>query len=183
MSSKSDWRSNGGIVLAVGIALLSGAGLVFASSAVDDALAGWLGREITIRSSSIDDQIPVGGKLTFIYDASDSVVRVCTRQVASQRRPWRSDLAIPCSVTLRFTAGTRYCTLEDVKAGNGEVLSTCHRLRTREVALSPSTDQGVELNDLIVFLVKGENGKHDIAILVDSPARVTAGGIVVGSDG
>ena len=113
-----------------------------AEAAVDDALAGWLGREITIESSSIDDQIPVGGKLTFIYDSSDDVVRVCTRQCVAQRSPWRSDFAAPCGVTLTFTRGTRYCTIEDVKAGNGEVLSACHRLRSREVALHPARDKG-----------------------------------------
>jgi hypothetical protein len=168
--------------LAVGAALLLGAGIVVAAGGVDDALAGWLGREITIESSSIDDQIPVGGKLTFIYDSSDDVVRVCTRQVTTQRRPWRSDFASPCSVTLVFSRGTRYCTLEDVKAGNGEVLSQCHRMRSREVALTQATSSGLELHDVIVFLHQAPNNKHVISILVDTPARVTGGGIGVGRD-
>jgi hypothetical protein len=168
--------------LAVGAALLLGAGIVVAAGGVDDALAGWLGREITIESSSIDDQIPVGGKLTFIYDSSDDVVRVCTRQVTTQRRPWRSDFASPCSVTLVFSRGTRYCTLEDVKAGNGEVLSQGHRMRSREVALTQATSSGLELHDVIVFLHQAPNNKHVISILVDTPARVTGGGIGVGRD-
>jgi len=165
---------------AVGAALLMGATLVGAANGVDNALAGWLGREITIKSSTIGDDIPVGGKLTFVYDATEQVVRVCTRQAAAQRKPWRSDLAVPCSVTLTFTPGTRYCTVEDVKAGDGEVLSACHRLRSKEIALQPDTADGVELHDLIVFLVQGANGKPSIAILVDSPSRVTTGGIAVG---
>lgn len=165
---------------AMGAALLLGATLVGAADGVDNAMASWLGREITINSSTIGDDIPVGGKLTFIYDASDQVVRVCTRQSAAQRRPWRSDLAVPCSVTLTFTRGTRYCTVEDVKAGDGEVLSACHRMRSKEIALQPESAQGVELHDLIVFLVQGENGKRTIAILVDSPSRVTANGVAVG---
>jgi hypothetical protein len=167
---------------AVGAALLLGATLVGAANGVDDALSGWLGREITIERSSIGDDIPVGGKLTFIYDATDDVVRVCTRQAATQRRPWRSDLASPCSVTLRFTRGQRYCTVEDVNAGNAEVLSSCHRLRSREVALKPSTTQGTELNDLLIFLVQGEGNKHVISILVDTPSRVTGSGQALGQD-
>lgn len=168
--------------LAVGAALLLGATLVSAANGIDDALAGWIGREITIHTSTIDDQIPVGGKLTFIYDSSENVVRVCTRQVPGQRKPWRSDLALPCSVTLTFTRGTRYCTLEDVKTGNGELLSSCHRMRSKEVALRPATAEGAELNDLLVFLVQGQNGKHVISVLVDTPSRVTTGGAVVGGD-
>jgi len=169
-------------VLAVSAAVLVGATVAVAANDIDDALAGWLGREITIQTSALDDQIPVGGKLTFIYDSTDNVVRVCTRQVAGQRKPWRSDLASPCSVTLTFTRGTRYCTLEDVRAGNGEVLSSCHRMRSKEVALRPATAEGTELNDLLVFLVQGQNGKHVISILVDTPSRVTGSGSIVGGD-
>jgi hypothetical protein len=167
---------------AAGAALLVGA-TVSAAGTVDSALAGWIGREITIEKSTIADDFPIGGKLTFVYDATDDVVRVCTRQSPTQRKPWRSDLAVPCSVTLTFTRGSRYCTLEDVKASNAEVLSGCHRLRTREVALTPQSSQGtVELNDMIVFLVPGDGGKHVISILVDSPARVTTPGEVQGKD-
>jgi hypothetical protein len=175
------WRAEkrGFAVLA---ALLLGATLAYAGKGVDDVLAGWLGTELTIESSTLTDQIPVGGKLTFIYDSVDNVVRVCTRQVATQRKPWRSDLAVPCSVTLTFTRGTRYCTFADVNTGNGETLSTCHRLRSHEVALQPATAKGVELNDMIVFLVQAENGKHAISILVDSPSRVTTEGSAQGKE-
>lgn len=148
---------------------------------VNQIYAGWLGREITIQTSPINDQIPVGGKLTFIYDSGDDVVRICTRNAPGQRGPWRMDLAGGCNVALLFTQGTRYCTLEDVKAGDGEVLSQCHRLRSREVALKPAATKGmVELKDLLVFLLPGAKGKNSIAILVDTPARVTGDGVIVG---
>jgi len=182
MYRKSSWRAakRGFSMLA---AVMLGAAVAAPSTGIDDALAGWLGKEMTIQSSTLADQIPVGGKLTFIYDSSDNVVRVCTRQVAAQRTPWRSDLAVPCGVTLTFTRGTRYCTIDDVKTGNAEVLSSCHRLRSREVALQPSTTKGLELNDMIIFLVEGQNSKHLISILVDSPARVTTSGSAVGGEG
>jgi hypothetical protein len=181
MFSKLSWGARKRAI-AVGAALLSGATLVGAANAIDTALAGWIGREIVINSSTIGDDFPVGGRLTFIYDSSDQVVRVCTRQSPTQRKPWRSDLAVPCGVTLTFTRGLRYCTVEEVKAGDGEVLSACHRMRSKEIALQPETAQGVELHDLIVFLVQGQSGKHSIAILVDSPSRVTAGGVVIGDE-
>ena len=92
------------------------------------------------------------------------------------------DLAGGCNVALLFTRGTRYCSLEDVKAGDGEVLSSCHRLRSREVAMKPSASRGaLELKDMIVFLLPGTGGKNSVAILVDSPARVTGDGVIVGS--
>ncbi len=168
-------------ILALAASLLLGTGFASADDTPAQSLEGWLGREFTIESSTIDDHMPTGGKLTFVFDPSDNVVRVCTRTVATQRGPWRMDFAVPCNVALTFTAGTRYCTLEDVKAGNAEVLSGCHRLRTRDVAMRPSRVKGaVELNDMIVFLVQGEGGKRVISILVDSPARVTDNGIVIG---
>jgi hypothetical protein len=152
-------------------------------AAPDEALSGWLGREYTVESSTLNDHIPVGGKLTFVFDSDDNVVRVCTRTVQSQRGAWRMDFAVPCSVTLTFTRGTRYCTLEDVKAGNAEVLSGCHRLRSRDIAMRPAKVKGaVELNDMIAFLVPGENGKHVMSILVDSPARVTENGHTIVKD-
>jgi len=81
---------------------------------------------------------------------------------------------------MTFTRGTRFCTFEDVKAGNAEVLASCHRLRTRDVAMRPSKVKGAaELNDMIAFLVPQENGKQSMSILVDSPARMTDGGIIV----
>jgi hypothetical protein len=148
---------------------------------VDSAFAAFLGREITISSSSFGDQIPVGGKLTFVYDSGDDVVRICTRTAPGQRGPWRMDLAGGCNVALNFTRGSRFCTLEDVKAGDGEVLSQCHRLRSRDVALKPPTTRGaVELKDMIVFLLTAERGKNSIAILIDTPSRVTEGGVVIG---
>lgn len=151
-------------------------------SAEDPALNGWLGKEITIDSSSFDDHIPVGGKLTLTLDHEDKVVRLCARSVAKQRTPWRMDFAIPCGVSLNFTLGTRYCSVEDVKAGNAEVLSACHRLRSHDVAMHPAaTAKGaVELNDMIIFLVQNPDGTRAIAVLVDSPSRVTTGGIATG---
>lgn len=177
-------QANRRLRTAVPALLLTIASIAFAQSAgPDPALLGWLGREITIDSSTIDDHIPVGGKLTFVLDSKDNVVRVCTRNVPGQRNQWKMDFAQPCNVTLNFTRGQRYCTLEDVKAGNAEVLSACHRLRSRDIAMRPAAAKGaVELNDMIVFLVQGEAGKHVISILVDSPARVTDGGGASGRD-
>lgn len=178
--SKGFARRGRGVALAVGLAFTT---LLAMAGDVDTTYAPWLGREITIVSSPINDQIPVGGKLTFIYDSDDEVVRICTRTAPGQRGPWRMDLAGGCNVALNFTRGTRFCTLEDVKAGDGEVLSSCHRLRTREVALKPSaTTDVVELKDMIVFLLPAQRGnRHSIAILVDSPSRVTGDGYVVGN--
>jgi hypothetical protein len=168
-----------GLALAAGLALCAGMAL---AEGIDSAYSAFLGREITISSSSFGDQIPVGGKMTFIYDSDDDVVRICTRTAPGQRGPWRMDLAGGCNVAMNFTRGSRYCTLEDVKAGDGEVLSQCHRLRSRDVALKPSTTKGaVELKDMIVFLLSAERGKSSIAILIDTPSRVTEGGIVVGN--
>lgn len=168
--------------LALAAGLLLSAAFAMADG-VDPALSGWLGREITIEASSFNDHIPVGGKLTFMYDSGDDVVRVCTRSVPGQRGPWRMDLAAGCNVTLTFTRGERYCTFEDVKTGNGEVLSGCHRLRSRDVAMKPSATKGaIELQDMIVFLVPAPAGKHAIAILVDSPSRVTVDGSATGKD-
>lgn len=172
--------------IAMGAALLAVATLALAADGVDDALAGWIGREFTIETSNITESIPVGGKLTFIFDSDDEVVRVCTRTGPNQRHAWRSDFSAPCSVTLTFTRGQRYCTIEDVNTGNAEVLSACHRLRSREVSMKPKTARGaVELQDMLVFLVQGEPGsksKHAISILVDSPSRVTADGTATGRD-
>lgn len=158
-----------------------GAALAVAQErAADDALNNWLGKEFTVTSSSTNEHMPLGGKLTFIFDGEDNVVRICTRNSNAQRAQWRMDFATPCGVTMLFTLGTRYCTLEDVKTGNAEVLSTCHRLRSRDIAMHPSKVKGtVELNDMIAFLVKGEGDKPVMSILVDSPARVTDGSVIV----
>ena len=131
---------------------------------------------------SLDDQIPVGGKLTFVYDAASNVVRLCTRPADANAGQWSNELAVPCGVTLTFTRGTRSGTIEDVKSGDGEALSTCHRLRSREVALNPATSKGTELQDQLVFLIEEENNKHAISILVDSPSRVTGDIIVIGRE-
>ena len=146
----------------------------------DDALSAWLGKEFTVTSSSTTEHMPLGGKLTFVFDSEDNVVRICTRNSNAQRSPWRMDFASPCGVTMLFTRGTRYCTLDDVKTGDAEVLSTCHRLRSRDIAMHPSKVKGsVELNDMIAFLVKGDGDKAVMSILVDSPARVTDGGNII----
>jgi hypothetical protein len=182
MSKQNSWLHRRSTLMLAALVLV-GVGGALAAGGIDTALSGWIGREITIQSSTVNDQVPSGGKLTFVYDAGDDVVRVCTRSVAGQSAPWRSDFAQPCNVALTFTRGERYCTLEDVRAGNAEVLSACHRLRSKEVAInSPTTKGAVELHDVIVFLVQGANGKHVISILVDSPARVTGNGSAVGQD-
>jgi hypothetical protein len=162
-------------------ALLLGTALCVAQSAApDEILAQWLGQEFTVESSTLNDHMPKGGKLTFVFDADANVVHVCTRNSTTQSEPWHMDFAAPCGVTMTFTRGTRYCTLEDVKTGNAEVLASCHRLRTRDVAMRPSKVKGAaELNDMIAFLVPLENGKQTMTILVDSPARMTADGTVV----
>jgi hypothetical protein len=149
--------------------------------AVDPVMSDWLGKEFTIDASTLNDHMPVGGKLTFIFDSDDNVVRVCTRTASTQRNAWKMDFATPCGVTMTFTRGTRFCSEEDVKTGNAEVLSSCHRLRSRDVAMRPAKVKGtVELNDMIAFLVKGADGHKYLSILIDSPARVTEEGTVHG---
>ena len=165
---------------ALGAAMLLSATAANAADA-DVAIDRWLGKEITIASASVTDLMPIGGKLTFVFDSEENTVRICTRQATAQRGQWRMDLAPGCNVALAFTRGQRYCTIEDVKAGNAEVLSACHRLRSHDVALRPSAVKGrVELHDVIVFPVEGAGSKVSIAILVDSPSRVTDGGILIG---
>jgi len=162
-------------------ALLLGAALAAAQEPVpDDVLAGWLGKEFTVQSSTLKDPVPIGGKLTFVLDPEQNVVHVCTRNADQQSEPWRMDFAKPCGVTMTFTRGTRYCTADDVKTGNAEILASCHRLRTHDVAMRPSKSKGaVELSDLVAILVQGDDGKQFMTILVDSPARVTGDGVVV----
>jgi hypothetical protein len=151
----------------------------------DASIAGLLGKEITIESVSSNNLMPVGGKLTFTYDAEANNVRICTRQAAAQKGPWRMDMAPGCGVVLTLTRGDRFCSVEDVKAGNAEVLASCHRLRSKDVALQPATGKNaVELHDVIVFPVAGgASGKQSVAILVDSPSRLTGGGVIVGGGG
>jgi hypothetical protein len=172
------------VISALAGTVMLAAAIAWAQEALpDDALSGWLGREMTVQSSTLNDHMPVGGKLTFVFDSSDNVVRICTRTVTGQRTGWHMDFTVPCGVTMTFTRGTRYCTDDDVKAGNAEVLSTCHRLRSRDVAMHPPKVKGtVELNDMIAFPVQDANGAKSFVILVDSPARVTDGGVIhVGS--
>jgi len=162
-------------------ALVFGAGMAVAQEAVPDkVLADWLGTEFTVQSSSVGDRMPLGGKLTFVFDANKNVVHLCTRNADEQNEPWKMDFAKPCGVTMTFTAGTRYCSADDIKTGDAEMLASCHRLRTHDVAMRPSEEKGaVELNDMVAFLVKGKDGKQSMTILVDSPARLTEDGSVV----
>src|SRR5689334_10549920 len=54
--------------------LFMGATLASAQEAKTDAvLDGWLGKEFTIQTSTLNDHMPVGGKFTFIYDSDDNV--------------------------------------------------------------------------------------------------------------
>ena len=180
MYGKSTSAKKLGIMLATATLLVTGGAALAQSATADSALSAWLGKEFTVTSSTVNDHMPVGGKLTFIFDGDDNVVRVCTRTVAAQRSAWQMDFSNPCGVTMTFTRGLRYCTVDDVKAGNAEVLSACHRLRSRDVAMRPSRVKGaIELNDMIAFPVQMENSSVGMAILVDSPARVTDSGLVV----
>jgi hypothetical protein len=146
----------------------------------DGLLDGWLGQEFTVESATQAEHMPVGGKLTFVFDGTANVVRVCTRSVDAQRGPWRADFAKACSVTMTFTRGTRYCSIDDVKTGNAEALSACHRLRSHGVAMRPAKTKGaVELNDLVAFLLQDADGNKYMSILVDSPSRVTDEGVVI----
>jgi hypothetical protein len=158
-------------------------GAPFASAqekAPDATLDGWLGKEFTVESASLSDSMPIGGKLTFVFDSDDNVVRVCTRTVNAQKGPWREDFAKSCGVVMTFTKGTRYCSIDDVKTGNAETLASCHRLRSRDVAMRPPRVKGtVELNDMVAFLVQSADGHKYMSILVDSPSRVTDDGVII----
>ncbi|HTU64672.1 MAG TPA: hypothetical protein VMF52_01875 [Steroidobacteraceae bacterium] len=146
----------------------------------DSLIKEWLGKEFTVESSTVNDRMPQGGKLTFVFDTEDDVVRICTRSVDAQKGKWSADFANSCAVKMTFTRGTRFCSFEDVKTGNAEVLSQCHRLRSRDVAMRPAKVKGtVELNDMMAFLIEGADGMHYMSILVDSPSRVTEDGSVV----
>ena len=156
-------------------------GVSMAAEPVDTSLSEYLGREITLDPASENNQLPAGGKLTLVHDAKEDVVRVCTRTAPDQKGAWSHDLAKNCAVKLAFKQGERYCTVEDVKAGNGEVLSSCHRLRSTEVTASAAGKKdGAELVDMIVFLLAPQQGEKAVAILIDSPARVTWDPIIIG---
>jgi hypothetical protein len=134
----------------------------------DPAVASLLGKEITIESASGNNLMPVGGKLSFTFDPEANVVRICTRESAAQKTPWVMDLAPGCNLVLKLTRGDHFCTIEDVKAGNAEVLASCHRLRSKDVALRAAKAKGaVELHDVIVFPVVAGPGKPSVAILVE----------------
>ena len=146
----------------------------------DSVLAGWLGKEFTVESTTLKDPVPIGGKVTFVLDPATNLVHVCARNTEKQSEPWRMDFATPCGVAMTFTRGTRYCTNDDIKTGDAEVLASCHRLRAHDVAMRPSKVKGaVELNDMIAFLVQGDGGKQSMTVVVDSPARVTGEGIII----
>ncbi|MEZ5474953.1 MAG: hypothetical protein R3E72_08120 [Steroidobacteraceae bacterium] len=149
----------------------------------DSVMSPYIGYEITIDESEQEGHVPTGGKLTLIYDSEDDVYRACTRSSSKQKSPWQEDWRTPCGVALNLVKGNRYCSMSDVKAGNAEVLSTCHRLRSRDVAMHPSTVKGgLELHDVMVFLLQpeGKSPRGGIAMLLDSPARVTHNGIIHG---
>jgi hypothetical protein len=163
--------------------VLAGSAATAIAGDPDSVTAGWLGAEMKILASEQDDHVPNGGKVTLVYDSSDDIYRACARQTTTQQNKWRGDWASPCAVTLQLTKGARYCTLADVKAGNAEVLASCHRLRSRDVVMHPTADaRGDELHDVIVFLLEpvAPSTKGGIAILLDSPARVTHNGIIHG---
>jgi hypothetical protein len=166
------WPAIGAAALLLGIAATA------AAAEPDPALAPWLGTELKITSSNVSDHLPLGGRLTLVYDGDDDVVRVCARSVPAKRAVWRMDFAVPCNVALNFVKGTRYCSKEDVNTGDAEVFATCHRLRSRDVAMHPAAAKGaVELHDVIIFLLSGGSGsRHPAYILVDSPAHLTHAG-------
>jgi hypothetical protein len=160
------------------VAGLLASGALVAGDSVDPALSAYLDKEITIDTTS--GRMPQGGKLTLKYDAGKQAVQVCTQAAAGQDGAWSEDLAAGCKVTLNFTRGERYCSLEDVKAGDGEVLASCHRLRGSDVSTKSGATGAAELGDMIVFLLAPEGGKNAIAILIDSPSRVTDEPVIVG---
>ena len=68
-------------------ALLLGAALAAAQEpSPDDVLAGWLGKEFTVQSSTLKEPVPIGGKLTFVLDTEQNVVHVCTRNTDEAKR-------------------------------------------------------------------------------------------------
>jgi hypothetical protein len=166
-----------GKAMALAAGLLA-SGMLVAGDAVDPTLSSYLDKEVTIDTAGVS--MPQGGKLKLVYDGEKQVVRVCTRTASDQHGAWSQDLAEGCNVTLNFTRGERYCSLEDVKAGDGEALASCHRLRAKDVATKSGDKGSVELADMIVFLLAPDQGKNAIAILIDSPSRVTDEPVIVG---
>jgi hypothetical protein len=160
-----------GRMLALAAGLAASAALS-AGEGADAALAPVLDKEITIDTATQSTQVPAGGKFSFKLDAKDQSVKLCTRDTPEQKGAWSQDLASGCNVTLTFTKGERYCTLEDVKAGDGEVLASCHRLRAKDVATA-AVKGGSEMGDLLVFILPPAKDANAVAILIDSPSRVT----------
>lgn len=174
--------STSAVSIAIFVALVFVSAVASAKDA-DAVTTSWLGNEITIDSSEQEGHVPTGGKLTLIYDSTDDVYRACTRTSSQQKSAWQEDWRVPCGVALNLVKGTRYCSLSDVKTGDAEKLSSCHRLRSRDVAMhAAAVEGGLELHDVIVFLLKPERdgSKGGIAMLLDSPARVTHNGIIHG---
>jgi hypothetical protein len=173
-------RRKFGISMMAAALLLGAAWAAAQAPSSDNVLAGWVGKEFTVESSTLKDPVPIGGKVTLVLDSANNLVHVCARNTENQSEPWRMDFATPCGVTMTFTRGTRYCTAEDVKTGDAEVLASCHRLRAHGVAMRPAKGKGaVELNDMIAFLVQGDGGKQSMTVVVDSPARLTGEGIII----
>lgn len=160
--------------------LLAAIGYTAAAADADQTVRQWLGSEFTVSSSTLEDHVPAHGKLTLVYDAEEDVYRACTRRGPQQGSDWQHDWTKPCGVAFTLVKSERFCTLDEVKAGNGETLAACHRFRSRDVAMHPGALAGsVELHDTLVFPLQVPTGaKKGIAILVDTPARMTHGGIV-----
>jgi hypothetical protein len=160
------------------LAVLLGCAISAMAAEPDPLVSPWLGREMRVGTTNMNDHLPLNGRLTFVYDADDDVVRVCTRSIPALRATWRMDLAVPCNVALNFIRGSRYCSRQEVNTGDAEVLATCHRLRSRDVAMHPAAQKdAVELHDMIVFLIKGAEGDRPSAyVLLDSPAHLTHAG-------
>jgi hypothetical protein len=173
----------------IGVAGFAAAALLFAlqraavGAGADPVVTAWIGTEFTITSSALEDHVPPQARITLVFDAREGVYRACTRPGPDQAAGWREDWARPCAVTFQLIKSQRYCTLEEVSAGDGETLSSCHRLRSRDVAMHPGATPGsVELHDTIIFPLQAATGSSSlgIAMLIDSPARMTHGGVIHG---
>lgn len=168
------------IAAAAGAAVLAAMSRSATSQEADSLVQGWLGSEFTVLSSALEDHVPARGKITFVFDAEEGVYRACTRRGAGQATSWKEDWAQACAVTFQLVKAQRFCTLAEVKAGDQETLAECHRLTSREVAMHASQVKGsVELHETIVFpLQASASGKRGIAMLIDSPARLTHNGVI-----
>lgn len=172
------------IAAAAGAAILAATTRTAIGQEADSLVQAWLGSEFTILSSSLEDHVPARGKITFVFDAEEGLYRACTRRGAGQATSWKEDWAQACAVTFRLVKAQRYCNLAEIKAGNQETLADCHRLTSSEVAMHASQVPGsVELHQTIVFpLAASAAGKRGIAMLIDSPARLTHNGVIHGEN-